>query len=333
MKVLLTGGCGFLGSEIASRLAAAGCDVCLYDAFLCFLESKEGRSRHEFLRRMRLRKLEGRARIERGDVRDGKRFAEVLADFAPECVIHLAAVAGAKECAAMPDEAVSINIDGTRTVLHVCKEAGCVRKFVFASSSYVYGHFAADSVDEELHPLEPVEIYGQTKLAGEILVRAWAEAGAFSRVIIRPSSVYGYGDGNGRITQICVENALRGKPVVLHEGGESRLDFTHVSDAAEGFVLAALRREADGGIFNVTRGRARSVAEFAGAVRTLCPAMRITAGGRPDAARPKRGTLSIARARRLLGYDPKIDIEEGAALYIKEAMADPELQTNQPLRT
>ncbi|MCX7804127.1 MAG: NAD-dependent epimerase/dehydratase family protein, partial [Planctomycetota bacterium] len=144
------------------------------------------------------------------------------------------------------------------------------------------------------------------------------------------SSVYGYGDGNGRITQLCVEGALRGEPVVLHDGGNAMLDFTHVSDAADGFALAALRPEADGNIFNLTRGRARSVAEFAEAVRKLCPGMRVTAGGKPDTSRPKRGALSVARARRTLGYDPKIDIEEGVALYVKEAMGDPDLQAGWP---
>ncbi|MCX7806929.1 MAG: GDP-mannose 4,6-dehydratase, partial [Planctomycetota bacterium] len=93
-RILLTGGCGFLGSEIALRLAATGCEVCLYDAFLCFLESEKGRRRHEFLRSVRLRRLEGRGRLERGDIRDGRRFAKVLEGFAPECVVHLAAVAG-----------------------------------------------------------------------------------------------------------------------------------------------------------------------------------------------------------------------------------------------
>jgi nucleoside-diphosphate-sugar epimerase len=159
-------------------------------------------------------------------------------------------------------------------------------------------------------------VYGGTKLTGEILTKSYAKAHGFEYVIARPSAVYGFGDANRRVTQILIENALRGKPLVLHGGGLSKIDFTYVTDAAEGFLRCLETPAAANETFNITRGNARSVLEFALEVRKLFPKAKLEE--RPsDATRPERGTLSIEKARRVLGYDPKVDIEQGVPEYAR----------------
>ena len=213
-----------------------------------------------------------------------------------------------------PTEALQINVDGTLSVLEGVKACGSVKRFIFTSSSFVYGHFKQPIADEE-HPTNPIDVYGGTKLTGEILTRAYSTQHGFEHVIIRPSAAYGFGDCNRRVTQLLIENAMKGKPLVLHDGGRSRIDFTYVTDVADGFARALLTPEASNQTFNITRGNARSVLEFATEVKKYFPNAQLIE--KPtDASRPERGTLSIEKARKLLNYNPKIDIEQGIKEYV-----------------
>jgi nucleoside-diphosphate-sugar epimerase len=213
-----------------------------------------------------------------------------------------------------PTEALQINVDGTLSVLEGVKACGSVKRFIFTSSSFVYGHFQRPIADEE-HPTQPIDVYGGTKLTGEILTRAYSSQHGFEHVIIRPSAVYGFGDCNRRVTQLLIDNAIKGKPLVLHDGGRSKIDFTYATDVADGFARALLTPEAANHTFNITRGNARSVLEFANEVKKHFPNAQLVEKP-PDASRPERGTLSIEKARKLLGYNPKIDIEQGIKEYV-----------------
>jgi UDP-glucose 4-epimerase len=238
-----------------------------------------------------------------------------MTEWEPDAVIHLAALPSAKESTMYPTEALQTNVDGTLSVLEGVKASGSVKRFIFTSSSFVYGHFQRPVADEE-HPAQPIDVYGGTKLTGEILTKSYASAHGFEYVIVRPSAVYGFGDANRRVTQILIENAMTGKPLVLHGGGHSKIDFTHATDAADGFLRCLEAPAAANQTFNITRGNARSVREFALEVQKHFPKAKLEE--RPsDTARPERGTLSIEKARKLLGYDPKVDIEQGVAEYVK----------------
>jgi nucleoside-diphosphate-sugar epimerase len=236
----------------------------------------------------------------------------------PEIVVHLAALPSAKESTMYPQEAVDINVDGVLSMLESIRRTPTVKRFVFASSSFVYGHFQSDVADET-HPTDPIDVYGGTKLTGEILTKAYARQLGFEYVIVRPSAVYGFGDVNRRVSQIIVEKALRGEPIGLHNGGRARIDFTHVTDIADGFLLAATHPDAANQTFNMTRGRAREVREFAEVVASVVPGVQLNEEP-ADMSRPNRGTLSIDKAKSMLGYSPKVDIEEGAAQYVRDMM-------------
>ena len=316
-KVFITGGCGFIGSYLTRELLKQGFELLLFDAFVNFIDPFE--SNYQFFLKARMEGLRNKVRIERGDIRVQKRMQQIMNEWQPEAVIHLAALPSAKESTQYPTEALQINVDGTLSVLEGVKACGSVQRFIFTSSSFVYGNFKRDVADEE-HPTEPIDVYGGTKLTGEILTKAYAKQHGFEYVIVRPSAVYGFGDCNRRVSQILIDNAMRGKPLVLHGGGLSRIDFTYATDVADGFARALTVPAAANETFNVTRGNARQVREFALEVKKHFPDAELVE--KPtDTSRPERGTLCIEKARRLLAYNPKVDIEQGVAEYVAQLKA------------
>ena len=314
-KILITGGCGFIGSYLARVLRSKGYELLLFDAFLNYISPFTSNYQHFLKERMKGLLDDPAVRIERGDIRVQKRIQQLMTEYKPDAVVHLAALPSAKECTLYPTEALQINVEGTLSVLEGIKAARSVSRLVFTSSSFVYGHFKRPVADEE-HPTDPIDVYGGAKLTGEILAKSYAKAHDFQYVIVRPSAVYGFGDANRRVTQILIENAMHGRPLVLHDGGRSMIDFTYVTDVADGFARCLETPEAANQTFNITRGNARSVREFALEVKKHFPEARLEERP-PDATRPERGTLSIEKARKLLGYDPKVDIEQGVVEYVK----------------
>lgn len=313
MKVLITGGTGFVGYYLCKKLVADGDDVFTYDSFTNFVDPMK--STYEKYLKIRLNDLKGNVNMITGDVRHNMTFFKTLNDIRPDCVVHLAALPISTVSNRMPEEAIGINLDGTINVLESIRQVDSVKKFVYTSSSMVYGNFGKDSVTEDTS-CNPLDVYGATKLSGEILTRTYGTQYGINHVIIRPSAVYGPTDANRRVSQIFVENALTGKPLTMHGDGSSKLDFTYVDDLAEGFRLAVKSDKADNQTFNMTRGESRSLKEFIDILRTIVPDLSIETKD-PDMKRPERGTLDITKAKELLGYAPKYSLEEGVKLYVE----------------
>ncbi|MBU2068140.1 NAD-dependent epimerase/dehydratase family protein, partial [Patescibacteria group bacterium] len=213
------------------------------------------------------------------------------------------------------DDAIQINLNGHINLLAAMREIDSVERIIYTSSSFVYGHFKYDPADEK-HPTEPIDIYGGTKLSCEILTKAYAKRFGVYYTIIRPSAVYGPTDANRRVSQIFVENALTNKPLQLHGGGKDKVDFTYLTDIAHGFVLAALSPKAKNEIFNITAGKGRSAEEFASILSDLLPDKVKTIIKPADLNRPIRGSLDITKAKKLLDYEPKYQLEEGLKKYL-----------------
>jgi len=312
--VLVTGGAGFLGSHLV-RLLESRADVVVYDAFVNYSKTPEARYRSQL--GARLVSFGENVIVVQGDVTDREFVRKTVSEHRPSKVVHLAAIPISEEANHRPALAVEVNIVGTTNLLEACRHAGCVDRFLYVSSSYVYGDFKYCPADES-HPTDPKDVYGATKLAAEVLVKALAGRFGFDYTIVRPSGVYGPMDSNHRVSQIFVENAVYGKPLVLHDGGLAKIDFTYVSDTANGLLLALCSGHARNHTFNITRGEGRTIKEFAEALQAVVPGVEMRCEDVRD-VKPKRGALDISKARAVLGFAPRYSLEDGIREYLRYA--------------
>jgi nucleoside-diphosphate-sugar epimerase len=188
-----------------------------------------------------------------------------------------------------------------------------VKKFVYISSSMVYGDFTADVL--EAHICRPQGQYGIMKLMGEKLVEDYHRIGAFDYTIIRPSAVYGEWDVEDRVVSKFMTKAMRGETLKVN-GPDEVLDFTYVEDTAMGIVLAATKDQANGSIYNITRSEQRqwNLKDAAELAIKIAGQGSLEVAPR-DLSFPKRGRLDISRAVRELGYTPQVNVEEGFQRY------------------
>lgn len=311
-NVLITGGAGFIGSYVCKYLLQSGYQPIAYDAFIQYISPFE--SFYQKYLEYRFKGIKEKIIFERGDTRDKNDVRRIILKHKPEIIIHLAALPIADLSFTHSEETIGSIIKGTVNILDMIRETDFVRRFVYASSSMVYGDFLETPAPED-HPKSPKDIYGGTKLAGEILTETYGRRFGIKYTIIRPSGVYGPTDVNRRVIQIFIENALKGEKLVLHGGGENVIDFTFVEDTARGFVLAAFSDKAENQAFNITRGEGRSLKECVEILRGHFPRLEVEV--KPmQSHRPKRGALSIQKARDFLGYIPEFSLENGIEKYV-----------------
>jgi nucleoside-diphosphate-sugar epimerase len=213
------------------------------------------------------------------------------------------------------EEAFDGIVNATYCVLDACVETDSVKKLVYVSSSMVYGDFTQIPMPEDGRK-DPKEIYGGMKLAGEYLVKVFSRRLKVPYIIIRPSALYGPTDNNRRVLQIFVENAIQNLPIEVVNPENTNLDFTFVEDAAGGIKLATLADNVVNEDFNITHGEGRTLKEAIDILRRQFPDLQVKARNEQDAFRPNRGALDVSKARRLLGYNTQIGLEEGLKRYV-----------------
>ena len=318
---LITGGGGLLGSYVCRELITGDYDVdraVVLDNFSTFVPA----IRHEYLDYRKLRfawNTENRVVFERGSTHHYGVMEAIVRKYKPAYIVHLAALPLAKIDNLNVEESQEGSVTSTLQMFQIlgrAKAEGIVspRKFLYTSSSMVYGDFETDPAPET-HPTRPKEIYGTVKLAGEVVTRGLSLFYDIPHAIIRPSAVYGPTDMNRRVSQIFIEKAIRGQELSLHGGDDERLDFSYVKDVAKGIALA-LCSDVKNETFNITGGQARSLLDFAKALKVHFPELKYRVLPR-DGFRPKRGTLEIGKARELLGYNPEYDLARGLAEYVE----------------
>jgi nucleoside-diphosphate-sugar epimerase len=231
-----------------------------------------------------------------------------------DAIIHLASFPRQKVAAAHPIAATSVMMTGLMNLLEIARTYN-IPRFVYVSSSMVYGDFEHDITEDAV--CSPQGIYGILKLTGECLVEDHARRHGFESVIVRPSAVYGELDVEDRVISKFMLAALRNQTLKV-SGPDEALDFTHVSDAAHGIVLAATVPAAADKIFNITRSAPHTftLAEAAEIIVGLAGQGQIEIHDR-DLNFPRRGRLNIDAARSVLGYDPQINVEHGFAIYMQ----------------
>ncbi len=313
-SVLITGGAGFIGSNVARYFVKAGYSVHLYDSFVLYSLPDPNKDQPNVA--FRLKDIYPQIRLIRGNTLDKDFLRRTLTEIAPEVIVHMAAMPLAAVAIEHTEEAFQFILNSTQNILEIMRDLNDPGRIVYVSSSMVYGDFKAPEVDEEDHPKNPKDIYGAFKLAGEIIVSAYSKNYGLDYVMCRPSAVYGPTDTNARVVQKFIRAALEGKPLLLDGDGSMKLDFTFVEDTALAIFLAATMPEASKRIYNVTRGEGRSLKELTEIIARHIPNTRVEHREVPRYM-PVRGTLSIERAKKELGYAPQVPLEEGVRRYVE----------------
>jgi len=325
-RVLLVGGSGFIGHNLALELRRNGIDTMSLDNLMANnlvrnvsqaeVMPVQRRLYHGFLLQRFDLMREAGVHMRSADARSMLDLVRVFDEFEPTKVVHLAAIASAVQARQDPGLAFDLQLVTLRNVLEVCRSRhGQINQLMFLSSSTVYGDFETEQVDETTTP-RPRGIYANGKYMGERLVRTYSEQHGVGSIIVRPSALYGERCVNRRVGQVFIENALSGKPLLLEGGGQGKLDFTYIDDLVEGMVRA-LACDAAGdytNTFNLTFGNARTIAELAAIVQEVVPDAVLEE--RPRAQdKPIRGTLSTRRADSILDFKPAWPLEVGYKRY------------------
>lgn len=309
MRILITGGGGFLGAAAARALLARGDTVIVFDTQLTAFS---GSGPTERLIRVP------------GDITDMANVAQAVTVHKPDAVLHCAAVVGVLSSLASPINVVRVNIEGSLNVFEAMRLGG-VRRCVHISSEETYGAFRADKIDET-HPLDPVLPYGICKVAVEQLGRSYRDLHGLEVINLRTSWVYGPGLPRERIPKNLVEAALAGRKLHIASGADVAIDHTYVDDMASAMLAALDHKQHRYDVYNVASGTAPTVSEIVGIVRELVPGAQLSVGPGPyrhgdQVEMVRKGALDVSRAGFELGWRPRYDIRRGLAAYIEALRA------------
>jgi len=308
VKYLVTGGAGFIGHNVVRILESQGHECIVIDT--CTDYGFISKEELNYLIENRLKRVS--ARIRKIDIREGVFVDTIFKTYKPDVVIHMASFPRQKVVEQNPLLASDVMSNGLINLLEKSKQYG-IKKFVYISSSMVYGDFTTDVL--EAHTCRPQGQYGIMKLMGETLVEDYHRLGAFDYTVIRPSAVYGEWDVEDRVVSKFMTMAMRGETLKV-KGADEVLDFTYVEDTAMGIVLAATNDRSNGQVYNITRSdeqqyTLKDAAELA--IRIAGKGDLVVADR--DLSFPRRGRLSIMKAQRDLGYSPQVSVKQGFQRY------------------
>ncbi len=308
--VLVTGGAGFIGSHLCRRLLSEGFRVICLDNFDSFYDPN-----------IKIKNIEGLTgtypdlfELITGDIRNPEHLKEVFKKYKVDLVVHLAAKAGVRPSIEHPLLYQDVNIRGTIVLLEVCKEFG-IKEFIFASSSSVYGEnqripFSED--DLNIHPISP---YGVTKRAGELLCYSYHHLYGMNIACLRIFTAY----GPRQRPEMAIHKFTRlvdlGEVIPIYGDGSSRRDYTYIDDLIEG-VMAAISHHKGFEIYNLGESQTTSLLEL---IKLIEEAFGKKANIEMLDSQPGDVSITYAdinKARRMLGYQPRVKIEEGIERFV-----------------
>jgi len=301
LKILITGGAGFVGHNLALYLHNRGYTVIAFDS----MERAVSRA---------YRKLyDSGVTVVHGDVRDEVALSAVVKSV--DLVIHGAAYVRSDESFNKPREYIDNNVGGTAVVAKSCLEYN--KPLVYISSAAVYGNPLKLPINED-HPTNPVSIYGLTKLMGEHVVKLYGNFG-LKYVIVRPFNIYGSGQSEeyaGVITRF-ISRACRGEPLIIYGDGLQTRDFIHIYDFSR-LVELIIERGPYGEVFNAGSGRPMRIIDLAELIRALTRKPVEIVHAPPRIGDIRDSWADISKAKKLLGFQPTVNIERGLADLIDE---------------
>jgi UDP-glucose 4-epimerase len=306
-RTLVTGGAGFIGSHLVDRLVGDGVAVTVLD------DLSTGRRDH-----LDAAVTHGDVRLIEGSILDDRAVAAAIAGV--DRVYHLAA-ACVRSSLDAPLDNHAVNASGTIRLLEAARRER-VARFVYCSSSEVYGTISSAPLGELTAQCRPTTVYGAAKLAGELYTLAYVRTYGLPATVVRPFNAYGPREPDqGTRAEVIPRFTIRvlnGLPPLIFGDGRQGRDFTHVSDTVRGLIAAAAGDRLVGGIVNLGCGRLITIAELARQVARACG--RNDLGAEHVAARPgdvEHLVADTARARALLGFEARIGLEVGLADYVQ----------------
>lgn len=322
-KIAIIGGAGFIGHNLALALKKEGAEIYIIDSlqvnnFLAFSSSDNHITNREFYLKMiddRLRLLRiNQINLIIQDARDYGALTKILSDIKPQILIHLSAVSHASISNKDPYSTFDHSLRTLENALD-CARGTTVEHFIYFSSSMIYGDFKEEIVTEETI-CDPIGIYGVLKFAGEKIVIAYNQVFNLPYTIIRPSALYGERCVSKRVGQIFIENALTNNEIEIHGDGNDRLDFTYIEDLVNGVLKVIENENAKNQIFNLTYGKSHSISDLMDILKEHFSDIDVTFRQK-DEFTPHRGTLSIDKANKLIGYTPQYPLNKGFVKYIE----------------
>jgi len=316
MRFLITGGAGFIGHNVVRQLEQLGHECFIIDSATDYgFVPKD-----ELSYLINARKNRIHSAVHYLDLRDHSRVETIFKTFGHTCdaVIHLASFPRQKVVNQNPIWGSEVMSTALVKLLELTKISR-IPKFVYISSSMVYGDFTDDVREDTV--CNPQGQYGIMKLMGEHLVKDYHRRGCFDYTIIRPSAVYGELDVEDRVVSKFMLSAMRGQTLKVNGAGET-LDFTYVEDAARGITQAALSSNANNKTYNITKSHSYSLLDAAQLAVKIAGKGSIEVRNK-DADFPSRGALNIDAARKDFGFDPRVDVEEGFQRYYDWFKGDP----------
>ncbi len=323
-NILVTGGLGLIGHNVVKRLQDKGHLVSIIDS-----KTNYGiipQDEIDYLMTERRKKIDRDSYIYERDICDAHAVDHIFNVEQPEIVIHMASFPRQKVVNANPALGSRVMSEGLLNLLEASNKYD-VRKFIYMSSSMVYGDFEDDVTED--YNCKPQGQYGIMKLAGEWLVKDYTRKTNLVHTIIRPSAVYGPLDVEDRVISKFLLTAMRGETLKVN-GEKETLDFTYVEDAADGIVAATLSDNTENKTYNITKSHSVTLLNAAQL------AIKLAGGGtlaikNKDADFPSRGSLNIDAARRDFEFNPKVDVEEGFNYYYEWLSTSKYWQTKIPI--
>lgn len=310
-KILVTGGLGFIGHNVVALLEAQGHDVAIIDNITTYgiIDRRE----LDILLKERSQRIRTK-RIYYCDITSPD-VPKIFAAVNPDIVIHLASFPRQKVVNSNPMLGSRAMSEGLLNLLEASVR-NQIHKFVYVSSSMVYGNFNSehtfDGIDEAAD-CKPQGQYGVMKLAGEWLVQDYQRRCNLNYTILRPSAVYGPRDVEDRVVSKFLLTAMRGGEIQVN-GGSETLDFTYIDDSVDGIVSAAVSEYTDNRTYNIARSDAKSLKEAAELAIKIAGRGTIRINEADDNF-PSRGQLNIVRSRNDFGFQPTVNIEQGFEEY------------------
>ncbi len=310
-SILVTGGAGFIGSHLVDHLLATNdWQVTVVDDFNDFYEPQIKRQN------IRAHLANPRCRLAEADIRDRAALESVFAGQDYDCIVHLAARAGVRPSLSQPGLYAETNINGTLNLLELARLRS-IKQFVFGSSSSVYGINAKVPFSEDDPVRQPISPYAATKTAGELLCHAYSHLYGLRCVCLRFFTVYGPRQRPDLAIHKFAFLISRGQPIPVFGDGTTRRDYTYIDDIIAG-VLAAVDFEAnDYEVINLGESRTVELRELISLLEKELDAKAVIERLPPQPGDVPQTFADITKARRILGYDPQTQIEEGIRRFMQ----------------